>query len=228
MFGCWRLLRSLISWHRNKLRMRWRFENKPNTDDLPIVSLLELTCSSCFIHSADFGSSGNNSTSFIAHNAPVSLQLKNNSGFNKKGALLGPNNYRKEWEYKQITCYWRHKHFQMYHDLLASLSSTANSSGTNPVWEDPAGTKQEKQQLTKRDKQLQEGEAKDEHSSYVHWQHQWTFSDATARKHYPLLQPNAQAIVSSATVKLACSVADFWSVYADFEAAGCWLESCLC
>jgi len=35
------------------------------------------TCSNCFIHSADFGSSGNNSTSFIAHNAPVSLSRSN-------------------------------------------------------------------------------------------------------------------------------------------------------
>lgn len=31
------------------------------------------TCSSCFMQSADLGSSGNRSTSFIAHEAPVSL-----------------------------------------------------------------------------------------------------------------------------------------------------------
>jgi len=31
-----------------------------------------VTCCNCFIHSADFGSSGNNSTSFIAHKALVS------------------------------------------------------------------------------------------------------------------------------------------------------------
>lgn len=32
-----------------------------------------ITCCSCFIHSADLGSSGNTSTSFMAHKAPVSL-----------------------------------------------------------------------------------------------------------------------------------------------------------
>ena len=71
-----------------------------------------------------------------------------------------------------------------------------------------------------RDKQLQEGEAKDEHWSYVHWQHQRTSSDATVKKRYLVVQTSAQATASSATVRLVCSVVDFLSVCGDFEVVG--------
>lgn len=44
--------------------------------DKNLVTNGNTTCSSCFMHSADFLSSKNNSTSFIAHKAPVSLLSK--------------------------------------------------------------------------------------------------------------------------------------------------------
>lgn len=50
--------------HNIRRYKNWKKKNNGNT-----------TCSSCFIHSLDFGSS-NNSTSFIAHRAPVSLLSK--------------------------------------------------------------------------------------------------------------------------------------------------------